>query len=407
MTFPGVLSHINIEDFTYDLPDDRIAKFPLEKRDESKLLIHDGLKTRTDQFKNLVTHLPENSHFVLNNTRVVHARLFFRKETGALIEVFCLEPHAPSTDIQLAFQSKGSVIWKCFVGNARRWKSGKLSGNFRHDDTDIRLNVEMISKPDDSFALKFDWQPETLTFAEVLEGAGKIPLPPYLNREAVASDLNQYQTVFAQYDGSVAAPTAGLHFTPGVLDSLRKKNITTGFLTLHVGAGTFRPVGENGIQNHKMHTEQVVIAKSFIEELLTRTGSIIAVGTTSVRTLESLYWFGVKLAQDNNAVFLINQFDPYQKALQMDLSVEKALQNVLDFMEKKGLQQLTGSTQLMIAPGYQYRVIQGMVTNFHQPRSTLLLLIAAWLGDNWKEIYTFALENDFRFLSYGDACLFL
>lgn len=407
MEFPHELSHINIEDFSYDLTDDRIAKFPLEKRDESKLLIYDGRKIQSDRFKNLAAYLPENSQLVLNNTKVVHARLFFRKETGALIEVFCLEPISPSTDIQLAFQSKGSVVWKCFVGNARRWKSGKLTGKFSHNNSDIHLNVEMISKPDDSFVLKFDWQPEALTFAEVLDSAGKIPLPPYLNREAVDSDRDQYQTVFAQYDGSVAAPTAGLHFTPEVFGSLKKRNITTGYLTLHVGAGTFKPVGDTGIQNHKMHIEQVIIPKPFIEKLITQTGKIIAVGTTSVRTLESLYWYGVKLQLDTNAAFTINQFDPYQQALQMDLTVEQALQNIIDLMEKKGLHQLSGSTQLMIAPGYQYRIINGMITNFHQPRSTLLLLIAAWLGSNWKEIYTFARENDFRFLSYGDACLFL
>ncbi len=407
MTFPDLLSNINIEDFTYELTDDRIAKFPLEKRDESKLLVYDGKRIQADQFKHLANYLPEKAFLVLNNTRVVHARLFFRKETGALIEVFCLEPVLPSTDIQVAFQEKGSVVWKCLVGNARRWKSGLLTGNFKHFDSSIRLTVENAGREDDSFVLKFNWQPASLTFAEVLESAGKIPLPPYLNREAVDSDLFQYQTVFAQYDGSVAAPTAGLHYTQEVFSSLQKKNIATDYVTLHVGAGTFKPVGEEGIRSHLMHTEQIIVEKSLIRKMLNCEGEIIAVGTTSVRTLESLYWYGVKLIREKNAPFQIKQFEPYQSETTPEISVEQALQNIIEYMDKSGLNQLSGSTQLMIAPGYQYRMIKGMVTNFHQPRSTLLLLIAAWLGDNWKEIYIFALKNDFRFLSYGDACLFL
>jgi S-adenosylmethionine:tRNA ribosyltransferase-isomerase len=407
MTFPDLLSNINIEDFTYDLTDDSIAKFPLAKRDESKLLVYDGKTIGSDKFKNLVNYLPANSLLVLNNTRVVRARLFFRKETGALIEVFCLEPVSAFSDIQLAFQQTDSVGWKCLIGNARRWKSGILTGNFSHLGSNIRLSVEKISREDDTYVLKFKWHPATLTFAEVLESAGKIPLPPYLNRGAVESDLIQYQTVFAQYDGSVAAPTAGLHFTPEVFSSLQKKNIATGYVTLHVGAGTFKPVGEEGIRSHLMHTEQVIVSRALISEILTRGGEIIAVGTTSVRTLESLYRYGVKLHREKDAPFLIKQFDPYQNDTPTDLTVEQALQNILEFLDKSGMDRLVGSTQLMIAPGYQYRMINGMVTNFHQPRSTLLLLIAAWLGDNWREIYTFALKNDFRFLSYGDACLFL
>lgn len=405
MILPPILAHLNIDDYAYDLPDDRIAKFPLERRDESKLLLFNGRTIGEDKFQNLARHLPEGHLLVLNNTKVVHARLFFRKETGALIEVFCLEPVSPATDIQVAFQQKGEVVWKCLIGNARRWKTGKLSGDFTHEGTKIRLTIENIQKSGDAYNLKFNWQPADMTFAEVLENAGKIPLPPYLNRNAVESDNDQYQTVYAQYDGSVAAPTAGLHFTPELFQTLEKKNIVAGYLTLHVGAGTFKPVGREGISAHNMHSEQVIVTKRLVENLIKFQDKIVAVGTTSVRTLESLYWYGVKLEENQHAPFLIRQFDPYENKIK--LSVERVLKNILNHMESAGLEHLAGSTQLMIAPGYEYRMISGMVTNFHQPRSTLLLLISAWLGPKWKEIYDFALENDFRFLSYGDACLFL
>lgn len=405
MILPPILAHLNIDDYAYDLPDDRIAKFPSERRDESKLLLFNGRTIGEDKFKNLARHLPEGHLLVLNNTKVVHARLFFRKETGALIEVFCLEPVSPATDIQVAFQQKGEVFWKCLIGNARRWKTGKLSGDFKHEGAKIRLTIENIQKSGDAYELKFNWQPADITFAEVLENAGKIPLPPYLNRNAVESDNDQYQTVYAQYDGSVAAPTAGLHFTPELFKVLEKKNIPAEYLTLHVGAGTFKPVGHEGISTHNMHSEQVIVTKTLIENLIKFKGNIVAVGTTSVRTLESLYWYGVKLEENQHAPFLIRQFDPYENKIK--LSVEHVLKNILNHMESAGLEDLAGSTQLMIAPGYEYHMISGMVTNFHQPRSTLLLLISAWLGPKWKEIYDFALENDFRFLSYGDACLFL
>lgn len=405
MAFPEKLSQIKIEDYTYALTDERIAKFPLEKRDEAKLLTFKNQKIGQDQFKNLSHHLPAGCLLVLNNTRVVHARLFFRKETGALIEVFCLEPVSPSSEIQLAFQQKGEVVWKCLIGNARRWKTGKLSGDFMHDGAKIRLTIENIQKSGDAYDLKFNWQPAEMTFAEVLENAGKIPLPPYLNRNAVESDNDQYQTVYAQYDGSVAAPTAGLHFTSELFQTLETKNIIAEYLTLHVGAGTFKPVGREGVSAHNMHSEQVIVTKRMIEKLIKFQGNIVAVGTTSVRTLESLYWFGLKLEENQHAPFLIRQFDPYE--MEGKLPVERALKNILNHMESAGLEHLAGSTQLMIAPGYEYRMIIGMVTNFHQPRSTLLLLISAWLGPKWKEIYDFALENDFRFLSFGDACLFL
>ena len=400
-------SNLNINDFTYNLTDDRIAKFPLSQRDESKLLIHKNGKTSEDSFKDLAKFLPPESFLVLNNTKVVRARLFFKKPTGATIEIFCLEPVEPTSEIQLAFQQKQSAVWKCLVGNARRWKGGSLKAEFIDENKRFELSAEIIERSGEAFFIQFNWQPEDKTFAEILEQAGKIPLPPYLHREAVESDKIRYQTVYAINDGSVAAPTAGLHFTKSVFDSLKQKKINYDYLTLHVGAGTFKPVGENGLENHEMHTEQVLINRQLIEKLVENLGKVIAVGTTSVRTLESLYWFGVKLESDKTAIFEIKQFDPYGDFSSEGLAVEKALQNVLEYMDKLGMENLPGATQLMIFPGYKYRMINGMVTNFHQPRSTLLLLIAAWLGNEWKEIYEYALENDFRFLSYGDSCLFL
>jgi len=401
------LSKLNIDDFAYDLTDERIAKFPLTQRDESKLLIHKNGYTAENSFKHLAEFLPPESFLVLNNTKVVRARLFFRKPTGATIEIFCLEPVEPTTEIQMAFQQKRTSVWKCLVGNARRWKSGSLHAEFIDGDNHYQLSAELNGKAGNAFLIRFSWKPENMTFAEILEQAGKIPLPPYLHREAVESDTTRYQTVYALNDGSVAAPTAGLHFTDSVFDSLKKKNIGHDYLTLHVGAGTFKPVGDDGIENHEMHTEQVLIQRKLIENLKNNIGKIVAVGTTSVRTLESIYWFGVKLETNKSATFEIKQFDPYGNLTSPELSAEKALQNVIDHLGEEQSVLLSGSTQLMIIPGYRYRMINGMVTNFHQPRSTLLLLIAAWLGNQWKEIYDYALENDFRFLSYGDSCLFL
>ena len=400
-------SNIDINEFTYALTDERIAKFPLGRRDESKLLIHQDGKTYEDKFKNLAAHLPKKNFLVLNNTKVVRARLFFRKPTGALIEVFCLEPVEPTPEIQLAFQQKGGALWKCLVGNARRWKDGILTSEFEYKGANFTLSAEIKEKTGSAFLLKLSWKPANLTFAEILEQAGKVPLPPYLHREEVEMDKTRYQTVYAINDGSVAAPTAGLHFTDAVFNSLINKNIGYDYLTLHVGAGTFKPVGNEGINNHEMHTEQVLIHRQLIEKLKINFGNIIAVGTTTVRTLESIYWYGVKLETNKEAHFDIKQFDPYVELANFKLPIEKALQNVLRYLDGHQTDDLSGITQLMILPGYKYRMINGMVTNFHQPRSTLLLLIAAWLGDKWKEIYDYALENDFRFLSYGDSCLFL
>lgn len=402
MPFQKDIAGIDINEFDYDLPDHRIAKFPKENRDESKLLIHRDRFIQEDLFRNLAGYLPEESLLVVNNTKVVRARLFFKKPTGAHIEVFCLEPVYPTPEIQMAFQQKGTATWQCLVGNARRWKSEVLELPM-HDET--FLKAEKLERTSGGFLVKFTWNPH-LTFAEVLEAAGKIPLPPYLHREAVERDSETYQTVYARYDGSVAAPTAGLHFTERVFAFLAKKNIRIANLTLHVGAGTFKPVGQEGLQHHEMHTEQVLVKRKLLQDLLDNSGKTIAVGTTSVRTLESLYWYGVKLSNDPDAEFHIHQFDPYQNA-GSDLSTEAAISRVIDFMQRNKLETLSGATQLMIVPGYRFRIISGMITNFHQPRSTLLLLISAWLGDEWKKVYDYALGRDFRFLSYGDSCLFL
>ena len=402
MPFQKDIAGIDINDFDYDLPGYRIAKFPKENRDESKLLVHRDCSIREDRFLNVASYLPEGSLLVVNNTKVVRARLFFKKSTGAHIEVFCLEPVHPTPEIQMAFQQQGAATWQCLVGNARRWKSEVLELPLK-DET--FLKAEKLERTSGGFLVKFTWNPH-LTFAEVLEAAGKIPLPPYLHREVVDRDSETYQTVYARFDGSVAAPTAGLHFTERVFKSLAEKNIQTANLTLHVGAGTFKPVGQEGLQYHEMHTEQVLVSRALLKQLLDFRGKTIAVGTTSVRTLESLYWFGVKLSKDPDAMFHIRQFDPYENS-GPDLTPEAAIRNVIDFMERGNLATLSGSTQLMIVPGYRFRMISGMITNFHQPRSTLLLLISAWLGDEWKKVYDFALRNDFRFLSYGDSCLFL
>ena len=398
---------ISISEFTYPLTDERIAKFPLEKRDESKLLVYKNSRILEDRFTHLADYLDGYSLVVLNDTKVVRARLLFRKPTGSVIEVFCLEPVSPTTEIQLAFQQKGSCTWKCLVGNAKRWKVGVLESTVETNFGNVLLKVEMLSHEGDSFILKFAWQPEILTFAEVLEVAGKVPLPPYLHREANPSDALTYQTVYARYEGSVAAPTAGLHFTPGIFQTLKNRQISHDYVTLHVGAGTFKPVGDEGLEKHEMHTEQIVVNKQTIEKLIENQGKILAVGTTSVRTLESLFWYGVKLEKEPDAGFLIHQFDPYHAEFAGEISTEKALQNIIKMMNARGICQIHGFTQLMIVPGYKYRLISGMVTNFHQPQSTLLLLIAAWLGDSWKDIYNYALNHEFRFLSYGDACLFV
>ena len=397
--------NIKITDFTYALPDERIAKYPLNKRDKSKLLTWKNGEIKEDIFENCFNYLPKNSQLVFNNTRVIHARLFFRKSTGAKIEIFCLEPVEPS-DYQIAFQETQKVSWKCMVGNSKKWKSGKLLGEIQVNGEQVLIEVEKKAQEGNSFIIEFIWN-KPVTFSEIIETAGELPIPPYLNRDTEESDEETYQTVYAKVEGSVAAPTAGLHFTEDVINELQFKNINTTEITLHVGAGTFQPVKSETIEGHSMHHEKVIIPKSIIQGFKENPKKIIAVGTTSVRSLESLYWLGLQL--ENRTFNLKNpevlQWEPYENLAKIDM--QKSLQNILDFLDKSDLNEIQFSTQIIILPGYDFKIISGMFTNFHQPQSTLLLLISAFLGEDWKRVYEYALQNNFRFLSYGDSNLYL
>ncbi len=403
-------SHISISDYTYQLPDERIAYFPLEIRDESKLLEYKNGQITEKKFHQLAESIKPGSKFVFNNTKVIRARLKFRKDTGAQIEIFVLEPVSPVKEIQQAFQTKGSSTWKCFIGNAKKWKSDPLLLSFEQEGIQYELKAEKLEAVGNAFHVRFSWSPEYLSFASIIEKTGNIPLPPYIHREVKESDVERYQTVYAQHDGSVAAPTAGLHFTQRVFDTLESKDVSSNYVTLHVGAGTFKPVEADTIGGHEMHTEQVVVSKNTLHDLIDHEDSpLIAVGTTTVRTLESLYWYGVKLIVDkpDYTHLFIEQWDPYQERYNCKISKKEALQAIVDMLEKNDKDYVYGNTQLLIAPGYQYRIVEGMVTNFHQPQSTLLLLVAAFIGADWKRVYDYALDHGFRFLSYGDSCLFL
>ena len=397
--------HITIDDYDYPLPEERIAKYPLAERDASNLLVLKDNQIQKSQFRNLGNFLPENALLVFNETKVIRARLQFHKSTGSRIEVFCLEPEQ---DYQVAFAATSPVKWKCLVGNAKRWKEGNLSMPLSVNGQETTLYAERLAHNDQYSEIEFSWSPETLPFASVIEAAGEIPLPPYLHRDAEPSDRDRYQTVFARYDGSVAAPTAGLHFTQPLIAHLREQGFCFDEVTLHVGAGTFRPVSTETIGEHAMHSETIVVRKSLIENLIHHIGKpIIPVGTTSTRTLESLYWIGVMLAEQGIGLrpLHIGQWFPYES--HAPISTAKALQNIVDYLDRHHLTRLEASTSLMIAPSYKMRVITGLITNFHQPKSTLLLLVSALIGDRWKDCYRFALDNGFRFLSYGDSCLFL
>lgn len=395
---------IKISDYNYPLPEEKIAKYPLKERDHSKLLFWNNGRIEKNVFKNIGSFLPAGSLLVYNNTRVIHARLFFRKPTGAKIEIFCLEPTKPN-DYQIAFQKKKKVIWKCIVGNSKKWKEGELQRELKINGQPVVLKARKTGQENNSFFIEFSWN-EDFTFAEIIENAGVLPIPPYLNRETEPEDEMTYQTVYAKADGSVAAPTAGLHFTDAVLHKLSEKNVQTAEITLHVGAGTFQPVKSETIAGHTMHHEQVLVSKSFIQKLLSHSGKVIAVGTTSVRSIESLYWLGLKIENEQpDEIPVVHQWEPYQN--DNSISTEQALKNILDFMAKDHLEVLRFSTQIIIVPGYRFKIIEGMVTNFHQPKSTLLLLIGAFLGADWKKVYDFALNNNFRFLSYGDSNLYL
>jgi len=397
--------NISINDYDYPLPEERIAKYPLAERDASNLLVLKDNKIQKSQFRSLGDFLPANALLVFNETKVIRARLQFRKSTGSRIEVFCLEPEQ---DYQVAFAATSPVRWKCLVGNAKRWKEGKLSMTLNVNGKETVLFAERLEHNDQYSDIEFSWSPETLPFASVLEAAGEIPLPPYLHRDAEPEDRDRYQTVFARYDGSVAAPTAGLHFTQPLIASLRDQGFSFDEVTLHVGAGTFRPVATETIGEHAMHSETIVVRKSLIANLIQHFEKpIIPVGTTSTRTLESLYWLGVMLKEQGMELrpLHVEQWFPYET--HAPLSMPEALRYVLNYLDLHRLTRLEASTALMIAPGYTMRVITGLITNFHQPKSTLLLLVSALVGEQWKECYRFALDNGFRFLSYGDSCLFL
>mgnify|MGYP001119050454 FL=1 len=398
---------IRIEEFNYPLPDERIAKFPLNKRDESKLLVYRNGKIDEAVFKQLSDYLPQGSMLVYNNTRVIQARMLFQKETGAQIEVFCLEPVIPH-DYALVFQQTESCSWLCLVGNLKKWKEGALHKTIRMDDKEVVLSAERIKTTGDSHLVRFSWNNPQVTFAELLDGAGILPIPPYLHRETRESDLQTYQTVYSKIKGSVAAPTAGLHFTPEVLAGLDAKGFTREEVTLHVGAGTFKPVKSEVIGDHEMHTEFISVRRSAIENIRTNLGRIIAVGTTSVRTLESLYYMGRTLVNNPDATseeLVVTQWTPYHET--EEVTAHEALTALLDYLDRNQTDTLLSATQIMIAPGYEFKIVKGIITNFHQPKSTLLLLISAFVNGNWKSIYNYALDNDFRFLSYGDSSLLL
>ena len=399
---------IKIEDYNYSLPENKIAKYPLKQRDLSKLLIINKGKISESTFKNIPEILPKNSFLLFNETRVIQARLIFKKITGATIEIFCLEPLKPTNDFQIALQQKPPVLWKCMVGNARRWKDGPLENKIKIKEKDVKLYANVEEKLTDAFLITFSWEPEDISFADILENSGLTPLPPYLHREAEISDKKRYQTIYAKLDGSVAAPTAGLHFTNSVLEKINRKGYDTDNLILHVGAGTFKPVSSDTIGDHEMHTEQIQVQYSTLKHLLHSINkNIIPVGTTSMRSLESLFWMGLRLKINLEPFNGVSQWDPYKLPIPENFSSEDALNLLINKLEENNESSLKGETQLIIAPGYKFRFANGLITNFHQPKSTLLLLVSALAGENWRKAYDYALKNNFRFLSYGDSCLFI
>lgn len=394
---------LRIADYTYELPDEKVAKYPLSIRDASRLLIYKNGHISESTYLDIATHIPHNSLMVFNQTKVVNARLLFKKPTGGVIEVFCLEPGDEYADIQTAMTQKGGVRWESMIGGASKWKHGMV---LQLDcKPHFTLSATIVDRQSGSFTVELTWDNGDMSFAEVLHHAGKVPLPPYLHREAELSDEERYQTIFAKEEGSVAAPTAGLHFTDRVMQSLSEKGIDRAMVTLHVGAGTFKPVQSETMQEHEMHAEWIEIDLSTIEKLLVEE-NVVAVGTTSMRTLESLYWIGNKLFK-NIAVDLagiaVSQWDPYE--IDATASAFEALKSLQLYMQQNHLQRLITRTQILIAPAYTFRIVKGLVTNFHQPSSTLLLLVAAFIGSDWRKVYDHALNNDFRFLSYGDGCL--
>ena len=398
--------HIRISDYNYPLPDERIAKFPIAQRDHSKLLVYRKGEVNHDVFYNLPEYLPKGALMVFNNTKVIQARMHFRKDTGALIEVFLLEPACPS-DYELMFQTSEKCSWYCLVGNLKKWKEGTLTREIKIKDTDVKVTATRGPIHGTSHRIDFTWT-GGFSFAEIIDAMGELPIPPYLNRETQESDKTTYQTVYSKIKGSVAAPTAGLHFTPEVLAAVDAHGIEREELTLHVGAGTFKPVKSEEIEGHEMHTEYVSVRRDTIRKLIAHDGCAIAVGTTSVRTLESLYYMGLKVIKNHDASedeLHVNQWEPYDT--ETSVSTVESLTALGAWMDAHGLEVLHSSTQIIIAPGYEYHIVKMLVTNFHQPQSTLLLLVSAFVKGDWHKIYDYALANDFRFLSYGDSSLLI
>lgn len=416
--------NIKIADYNYPLPDERIAKFPLKERDQSKLLVYDKGAISHDTFCNICDYLPEGALLIYNNTRVIQARMYFHKATGALIEVFLLEPAAPN-DYELMFQSCGKCSWICMIGNLKKWKEGRLVREIEVGGRKVQLSVERQQEVHTGHWVDFSWDDDTISFAEIIDAVGELPIPPYLNRKTEESDKTTYQTVYSRIKGSVAAPTAGLHFTERVLKDVDAHGIEREEVTLHVGAGTFKPVKAEHIEGHEMHTEYISVHRHTIERLLAHGGRAIAVGTTSVRTLESLYYMGRKLITNpalTEEELHVNQWEPYgaegaeggegvgansENGTANDVDTIDALKALLAWYDRNEVSVLHSSTQIIIAPGYRYHIVERLITNFHQPQSTLLLLVSALIGDDWHKVYDYALANDFRFLSYGDSSLLI
>ncbi len=397
--------NISINDFDYDLPNERIALFPLENRDQSKLLIFKDEQIKEDRFENILTHIPKETLLVFNNSKVINARIVFEKSTGSKIEIFCLEPAGDTYEYSSVMSEKGSSIWKCFIGGVSKWKTEYLEKFVFIIDKEIVFKAKIISNLSEGFVVKFEWNDESISFAEILDKTGDVPLPPYIKRSTELTDSRRYQTVYAQHNGSVAAPTAGLHFNEQIMAQLNQHQIHQAFVTLHVGAGTFKPVKSETMQAHEMHAEWIDVDLNTIQKIVDQKELIIAVGTTSLRTLESLYWLGVKsLLNPDLENLMLYQWDAYELQAN-EISKVEALTALMVWMNKKTINRIFTTTQLLITPGYSFKIVKAMVTNFHQPKSTLLLLVAAAIGSKWKTCYEYALQNDYRFLSYGDANL--
>ena len=399
---------IRISEYNYQLPDERIAKFPIAERDHSKLLVYEHGQISDDVFYHLPKYLPKNSLMVFNNTKVIQARLHFRKETGALIEIFLLEPISPA-DYEQMFQTVGSCSWSCLVGNLKKWKEGELTRQIEVNGQSFTLRASRRGEHGTGHQIDFEWDAQTVSFSEILEAVGELPIPPYLNRKTQESDKTTYQTVYSKIKGSVAAPTAGLHFTEKVLHEIDACGIDREELTLHVGAGTFKPVKSECIEGHEMHSEFISVRRQTLEKLLQHDASAIAVGTTSVRTLESLYYIGLKLESSpdlSEDELHVSQWEPYEQK-GTSISAAQAIRNIVEYLDRHQRSILNTSTQIIIAPGYEYKIVKVLITNFHQPQSTLLLLVSAFLKGDWRRVYDYALSNDFRFLSYGDSSLLI